>query len=217
MMDATVSMGDVIGGCKNTIERMITRACGIISRVRREKGLTDADSPSFQVQFVVYRNYNAPATCNESPNPILEVSKWDSRYEVLAQFLRPIEADYGWGNEAAELGFQHVNKELEKEREDIRNGLDPPKIKQVILVGDMPPNTPQEVVSKRGQRTEEYWRRHFGQPTDYETELAKMVMTPETGTEGEKVRSLQYKLLNPLHNDSCNISILSHILDKLRS
>ena len=187
LMDATGSMGDVIGGCKNTIERMITRACRIINEVRLKKGLTDADAPSFQVQFVAYRNYNAPAPGRDM-NPILEVSKWDSRHEVLAQFLGPIEADYGMGNEAIELGFQHVNKELAKEAADIDKGLDPPRIKQVILVGDVPPNTPQEVVARRLRRGEEYWQSHLGPATDSETELSKMIIP---GTDGEKVRHSQ--------------------------
>jgi hypothetical protein len=53
----------------------------------------------------------------------------------------------GLGNEAIEVGFWHVNNEIAAGS----------KVSQVILIGDMPANTPDEVVTKRRKRGEEYW------------------------------------------------------------
>ncbi|ETO30348.1 hypothetical protein RFI_06774, partial [Reticulomyxa filosa] len=64
---------------------------------------------SFEMQFVVYRNYNAPE------DMILQCSTWESKPENLRNFMECIEADYGWGNEAIEIGLAHVNRENKKE------------------------------------------------------------------------------------------------------
>jgi hypothetical protein len=70
------------------------------------------------------------------------------------------------GNEAVEIGLAHA-----VQLHDIE------EINQIALIGDMPPNTPDEVVRKRSSNSggESYWSRtKFATPTNYEAELQKI-------------------------------------------
>ncbi|ETO34262.1 hypothetical protein RFI_02831, partial [Reticulomyxa filosa] len=131
-----------------------------ISTILKENG---ESSNSFEMQFVVYRNYDAPA------DMLLQTSTWESKPENLRNFMESIKADYGWGNEAIEIGLAHVNKETEKG-----------SVSQVILIGDAPANTKQEVTEKREDLEnglgEDYWKKTklFSNPTYYEDELAHL-------------------------------------------
>ncbi|ETO08016.1 hypothetical protein RFI_29372 [Reticulomyxa filosa] len=110
----------------------------------------------FQMQFVVYRNYNA------SEDMILQASPWESKPANLRKFMETIRAEYGMGNEAIEIGFAYINSKAEKE-----------DISQVILIGDMPANTKEEVELRRKSKGENYWNKTtFSSPTHYEKELA---------------------------------------------
>jgi len=139
LMDATGSMTCCINKTKNAVKTMFTRAFEIMAM----KNIT---SKSFEVQFAVYRNYNA------SHGELLQYSGWESNSDHLFQFMDTILPSYGMGNESVEVGLWHANNEVE-------NRTNEDELYQVILIGDMPPNTDAEVDDKReSRRGEEYWR-----------------------------------------------------------
>jgi len=115
----------------------------------------------FQLKFVGYRNYNS----NE--NDILEVSPWENNPNNLRMYLEKLEAKKGWGNEAIEIGLKYANDESE---------IDP--ITQIILIGDSPSNTEEEVIGKRSDLRfggEKYWNEtKYGEITHYKKELARL-------------------------------------------
>lgn len=151
LMDATGSMGDLLTKCKATVAKMFERAHRVLGDAGLEEGL-------FELQFAVYRNYNV------TEDYIVQYSSWESEPQNLKTFIDSIQCNGGMGNEAIELGFAHVNDELGKG-----------DVSQVILIGDMPPNTREEVRLNRGCY-DEYWRTtKYAVPTYYEDELAKMV------------------------------------------
>ncbi|ETO08396.1 Helicase conserved domain containing protein [Reticulomyxa filosa] len=166
LMDATGSMSHLLQKAKNTVSTMFER----IAIILKENALSP---DSFEMKFVVYRNYNAPE------DMILQVSPWESKPENLRSFMESVVADYGWGNEAIEIGLAHVNRECETEG-----------VSQVILIGDAPANTKEEVITKRRDcpfrpvgsairqivgfydSGEDYWKNtKFSKPTYYKEEL----------------------------------------------
>ncbi|CAF0828795.1 unnamed protein product [Adineta steineri] len=152
LMDATGSMSHLLHKCKNTVNIMFERASEILKD-------NNIKADSFQIQFVVYRNYNS------TEDKILQSSPWEIKPDNLRAFMNTIEVDGGWGNEAIEIGLWHANKENEREN-----------ITQVILIGDAPPNTEVEVKNKRAKNGENYWQQtKFAQSTYYEDELAKLI------------------------------------------
>lgn len=152
LMDATGSMTHLLNSCKNTVSTMFDR----ISQVLVDHNIK---SDSFQIQFVVYRNYNS------KEDMILQASPWESKPDNLRTFMNNIKATGGWGNEAIEIGLSYVNRELQRE-----------PVTQVILIGDAPPNTRDEVKSKREQLGEDYWKNtKFANATYYEQELEELV------------------------------------------
>jgi len=69
------------------------------------------------------------------------------------------------GNEAIEIGLWHVNNEL-------TNG----DVTQVLLIGDMPPNNPTEVLQRRtSYGGDNFWSSHFGPKTDSTEQLKKII------------------------------------------
>jgi hypothetical protein len=71
----------------------------------------------------------------------------------------------GLGNEAIEIGLWHAVNESETQD----------SISQVILIGDAPANSPDEVTQKRTRLGENYWKStRFNQPTHYTFELKKL-------------------------------------------
>lgn len=152
LMDATNSMNHLLNSCKNTVSTMFNRT----SEVLKDHNI---ESDSFQIQFVVYRNYNS------REDRILQASPWESKPDNLRTFMYNIQVEGGWGNEAIEIGLSYVNKEFERE-----------PITQVILIGDAPPNTKDEVQSKRSYFGEDYWKNtKFANATYYEDELEKLI------------------------------------------
>ncbi|ETN97226.1 hypothetical protein RFI_40305 [Reticulomyxa filosa] len=161
-------MSHLLQKAKNTVSTMFER----IAIILKENALSP---DSFEMKFVVYRNYNAPE------DMILQVSPWESKPENLRSFMESVVADYGWGNEAIEIGLAHVNRECETEG-----------VSQVILIGDAPANTKEEVITRRRDCSfrpragstirqmvgfyssgEDYWKstKLFSKPTYYEEEL----------------------------------------------
>ncbi|UJR17604.1 hypothetical protein I4U23_004500 [Adineta vaga] len=155
LMDATGSMTYLLHKCKNTVDIMFERT----SEILKDHGMNPDSFDSFQLQFVVYRNYNS------SHDKLLQSSPWETKPHHLRAFMSTIDVDGGWGNEAIEIGFWHANKEHERE-----------PITQVILIGDAPPNSLGDVRAKRNCRGEHYWRNtRFAQSTYYERELDRLV------------------------------------------
>ncbi|ETO33244.1 hypothetical protein RFI_03865 [Reticulomyxa filosa] len=150
LMDVTGSMDHLLQKAKNAVTTMFERIAIVL------KGPN-----SFEMQFVVYRNYNAPA------DMLLQTSPWESKPKNLRTFMETVEPEYGWGNEAIEVGLAHVNREHEKAT-----------ISQVILIGDAPANTKEEVTQKRGNSSHKapfppisLKTTLFSTPTYYEDEL----------------------------------------------
>jgi putative intracellular protease/amidase len=69
LMDATGSMSDVLDACKSTVRNMLNRAHDILKQHKV--------ASSFEVQFVVYRNYSSRAEA------ILQYSGWESDPENI--------------------------------------------------------------------------------------------------------------------------------------
>ena len=151
LMDATGSMSSLLHKAKTKVNEMVQRASEILTA-------NSYNSNSFQIQFVVYRNYS----CRK--DKLLQASPWETKADNLRIFMDTIQPEGGMGNEAIEIGFQHANKEHEKE-----------PVTQVILIGDAPPNTQEEVRQRRGNHGENYWKdTNFSQETYYENELDKL-------------------------------------------
>ena len=108
---------------------------------------------------MVYRNYS------NQEDEILHASPWETKPENLRNFMDKIWPLGGLGNEAIELGLWHANHEAEKEG-----------VSQVILIGDAPPNTIDEVKSKRAAyKGEDYWKNtKFRTPTHYSEQVEKL-------------------------------------------
>ncbi len=155
LMDATGSMSAVLTKAKNTVKTMFTEALQVLEK----NNITSA----FEMQFAVYRNYNAPDA------ELLQFSGWEHDPTNLFQFMDTVQANYGLGNEAVEVGFWHANNELAAFKRDERL--------QVILIGDVPPNTEMEVSSRREDNHggESYWSgTRFRQKTHFSRELARL-------------------------------------------
>ncbi|CAG9315944.1 unnamed protein product [Blepharisma stoltei] len=151
LMDATGSMSLLLQSAKNTVSIMFSRVCEVLTRSGVNPG-------SFQLQYCVYRNYNAPK------EKLLEVSPFTNKPDILQGFMENVWPEYGWTNEAIEVGLWHVNRVSEVH-----------KISQVILIGDSPPNTREEISWKRGHNSD-YWNRSgYNVVGYYEDELAKII------------------------------------------
>jgi GTP-binding protein EngB required for normal cell division len=151
LMDATGSMSRLLEKSKITVKTMFEQAYEVL----KDEGFESA----FELQFAVYRNYSSKAEM------ILQYSTWESKPENLRVFMDGIKTKGGQGNEAIEIGLSHVNAELQKG-----------KVTQVILIGDMPPNTRDEVSSNRaGSGGEAYWRKtKYAVPTYYQEEVSAL-------------------------------------------
>eukprot|EP01038_Epipyxis_sp_PR26KG_P010155 gene10155-13661_t len=166
LLDATVSMKHAMNNAKNKIEEMFTRAYTILE----DNGLS---KDAVSMQFGVYRNYNS------NNNDIFLVSPWENNAENLKSFLKPINVDGGWGNEAVEVGIWHAANEAIK-------GL----VSQVILIGDAAANTPKDIESKRAYIFTQnkfggnvYWNKSKYANVKHVDEELKRLITPN----GDKI------------------------------
>ncbi|CAL6013582.1 Conserved_hypothetical protein [Hexamita inflata] len=149
LLDATGSMGEVIEKTKNTIKTMFTNAHAVL----RENNVAE----SFEVMIAAYRNYS-------DNGQLFQCSGWEKNPDNLRTFIDTIKAFGGssWGEEAIEVGLQHSNAEL-------ANGLT-----QVILIGDMGPNTREQIQIGRGFNGPEYWSKTPFTQTYFEDELQQL-------------------------------------------
>ncbi|EGD79321.1 hypothetical protein PTSG_09735 [Salpingoeca rosetta] len=126
---------------------------------RTEKILDDAGllgNSDVAMQLAAYRNYNVDA------DQLLQVSGWEQNPLALRQFLFGLKVNGGWGNEAIEVALHRANTEKD--------------VSQVILIGDAPANSPDEVASKRNSKGERYWSKfpEFAKSTTAAAELQKL-------------------------------------------
>ena len=148
LMDATGSMSSLLRKAKTTVRSMFDRAADVLK-------VHNIPEDSFQVLFAVYRNYNS------DKEAILQASPWESKPDNLRSFMLKIGPEGGWGREAVEVGLGFANHEA------IEAG-----ICQVILIGDAPPNTEEDVKIKRMEKGENYWKdTKYSNPTFYRTEI----------------------------------------------
>ena len=74
---------------------------------------------------------------------------WNTKASNLRAFMDTISPEGGWDNEAIEVGLWHAVNESEMQD----------SISQVILIGDAPANSQDEVTQKRASFGENYWQR----------------------------------------------------------
>jgi len=146
LMDATGSMRHLLNNAKLTVGTMFERGQAILM----EHNIKEP----FEMQFAVYRNYNAKL--------VLEYSPFESRPNNLKSFMNSISVDGGYGPEAIEIGLWHVNQVKD--------------VSQVILIGDAPAQSKEETIENRSSyKGENYWRTtEYKDVLDYQEELAKI-------------------------------------------
>ena len=149
LMDGTGSMSACLTAAKDTVCTMFERT----SIILRDQGIPEN---VFQMQFVIYRNYSS------GPEKILQSSSWESDPKPLRAFMATIGPSGGQGNEAIEIGFWHAANEACSEK----------AISQVILIGDAPANTEEEVQSKREPKN---WKKTpYENPTFWMNEINRL-------------------------------------------
>eukprot|EP01084_Bolivina_argentea_P258927 436713_1 len=147
-VDATGSMGSLLDKTKEKIRLMFKRIREILKD-------NDMDPNSFEIQFIAYRNYNAPA------EELLLSSGWQNDPNQLDTFLSDVDHKYGWTNEAVEVCLEFVNNDQ--------------YVNEVMFIGDYGANTKDETIYKRKSRGEDYWRKtKFEVPVFFEEELKKI-------------------------------------------
>ncbi len=97
MVDVTGSMTSVLLQVKQVVKGIFERASLFLKAV------------PFQVKIVCYSNYNVAA------DELLVVSGWEMDPRRLISFLDDVGVRGGWGNEAIEVGFEHVRNCLVKQ------------------------------------------------------------------------------------------------------
>ncbi|CAM4828535.1 unnamed protein product [Rotaria magnacalcarata] len=151
LIEGTSSMIHLFHNFKNIIGK-------ICDRIKNLSGKDSKNEDPFQIQFVIYGNYN------NGHDKILQRSPWETKGYNLRQFLKTINLEKGSEYEAIEIGLNYVNKEHERQ-----------PIKQVVLIGSAPTNTKDSVRAGRSVFGEKYWKNtQFAQETYYEEELHKL-------------------------------------------
>ena len=150
-MDATGSMSQLLQQAKKTVHTTFER----VSQILLDFGY---DRKCFEIQFMAYRNYNAPTS-----DLLLQRSNWSSDSVELQNFLHNVAACYGWGEEAIEVVLQYIN-------------INCSDCNQVIIIGDAAPTCTMEKVNTRRKQYEQHdWAKDdlFKSATFYETEIEK--------------------------------------------
>lgn len=135
--------------------------CTIFERAKNSLEEHGLSSDTFQMQFVVYRDYD----CKE--DRLLQSSCWEAKPNNLKKFMEHIVARGGSDYEAAiEVGLRHAMKESEMSD----------SISQVILIGCAPAKDSTTIIGDRqANGGETYWRKtKYATPTHYLEELQKL-------------------------------------------
>lgn len=151
-VDGTYSMTRMI----NVIKSILGIAIDNILTICRDNNLDGL----FLIQFIFYGNYDS------SVEKILRISPMESNIALLTNFLSSISATGGWGNEAIEVGLNYIAKANEEN-----------PISQVVLIGDAPPNTEDDIEFKRenGFGGKAYWEKTiYNETTSFSKELEKI-------------------------------------------
>ncbi|CAF4036847.1 unnamed protein product [Rotaria magnacalcarata] len=124
LIEGTSSMIHLFHNFKNIIGK-------ICDRIKNLSGKDSKNEDPFQIQFVIYGNYN------NGHDKILQRSPWETKGYNLRQFLKTINLEKGSEYEAIEIGLNYVNKEHERQ-----------PIKQVVLIGNFIDNQFNRVLKK---------------------------------------------------------------------
>eukprot|EP01038_Epipyxis_sp_PR26KG_P012864 gene12864-17240_t len=76
-----------------------------------------------------------------------------------------IDADFGMGEEAIEVGLARIREQCEVEKL---------KIDQIVLIGDMPANPLDKIMTKRAENKKGWDSTPFKDPVNYKDELNKL-------------------------------------------
>lgn len=133
LIDGTGSMGGVHDAVRQRVSAILREARAFLD----EQG--GYDHVVINLQFAYYRNYNAPS--GNGTDSLLSFSPFSSDAGQLTRWMNDQQANHGIYNEAVEVGLWHVNNMLAEGHE----------IDQVLLIGDMPPNTQAEITDARGR------------------------------------------------------------------
>eukprot|EP00300_Choanocystis_sp_HF-7_P042751 c9453_g1_i2.p1 GENE.c9453_g1_i2~~c9453_g1_i2.p1 ORF type:complete len:802 (-),score=140.84 c9453_g1_i2:47-2452(-) len=148
LVDGTSSMSGFIAKSRRAIKDIFDRSQQILAENKAD---------NFELQFAIYRNYNAP------PQNLLECSAWTTSHSELGAFMDRVSAGWGFGGEEAiEIGLWHVNQACQR-------GL---SISQVIVIGSAEPNSKENIAARRAQGRWE--QTPFHTPTNFEAELAQI-------------------------------------------
>eukprot|EP01061_Rhynchopus_euleeides_P022327 TRINITY_DN3636_c0_g1_i2.p1 TRINITY_DN3636_c0_g1~~TRINITY_DN3636_c0_g1_i2.p1 ORF type:complete len:2096 (+),score=647.50 TRINITY_DN3636_c0_g1_i2:904-6288(+) len=136
LMDATGSMASLITKTKHAVSTMFSRVFATLEEAKCPTGCA--------LQFAVYRNYDRKS------EELLQHTGFEVAHRELEAFMAKVLAGGGtWRNEAIEIGLWHANRMA-----DADEGLH-----EVILIGDAPANTPDQVEIGRSKfHGESYWR-----------------------------------------------------------
>jgi hypothetical protein len=148
-LDATSSMNLLLQHAKAAVTAMLNRTVEVLKDNHVASG--------FQIQFIVYRNYNS------HPEKILQCSAWENSPTNLVQFIDSTGPSGGWENEAIEMALWHCNQQAANF-----------KVTQMILIGDAPPNSREETNSKRAGRVLYSTHARYSTPVYFEEQLEKI-------------------------------------------
>ena len=148
LLDATVSMTHLLEKTKKTIQAVFKRITEILEN-------SNYNDKSFEIKIAVFRNYNS------SQDKIFQQSTWENKPENLLSFLKSITVEGGLHNEAIEIALFQANQEKD--------------LSQIILIGDSPANTREDVRFKRENHCH-VWKNSilYREPTYYMDELVKL-------------------------------------------
>jgi hypothetical protein len=193
LMDATYSMSVLFDKCKEVVKKVFKRIYAVLEKRKIQITLG--------MQFALYRNYNS------NKNEILETSKWVYKPDKLCTFINGVKAMSGWINEAVEIGLWHVNEEAKKNN-----------ISQVVLIGDMPPNTEGDVKWKRNDKKnsgEKDWSlTRFKKVTYFKPEVEKLKSKNIPVHTLYIERAVLYLASKPLENLRAHELLFYHTEDK---
>eukprot|EP01084_Bolivina_argentea_P254311 427516_1 len=147
LVDGTGSMTSTLSKTKERISEMYKRIREILTDPE-----FNYDPNLFEIQIAVYRNYNAP------PSKLLQMSGWQNNPIELDNFLKDVEPEYGMGNEAIEVGLQFLNNDEH--------------VDEAIMIGDWPPNTKDQVDTRR--KNGKWENTMFAIPAYFDDELEKL-------------------------------------------
>lgn len=135
-IDGTGSMSSLLDHTKKTVSAMLTA-------VKKTLNAKDFDPKLAEVQILIYTNYSSPSyLLQESP----VVTADDPR--DLQSWLNPRNVNGGEGEEAIEVAFAKINRDIAAAKVD--SNLTAPT--GVVLIGDAPPNNRTQTNSKRSGR-----------------------------------------------------------------